>query len=172
MAKTNVRYFSKLLDQMRKAVRELPEKTYLEIGEYTSKRIVATARSGSTMISGTKEKLKSLSPGYVRARQIQQLKGDFSLDQEFFSPKKSNLTRTGQFLSSIRVTDIQKDKNRLVISPTGAREESSLTNEKLAAHLARGGRNIFGLDETGRKVIQQKVIRALQAQIRKNLLRK
>jgi hypothetical protein len=75
---------------------------------------------------GVKQKLKPLSPFYIELRKI--LKKESMLDPST-SPKKSNLTNTGQMLASIQV---KRASNGIVwLGPMGYRDDR-LTNEQVA----------------------------------------
>jgi hypothetical protein len=98
-------------------------------------------------------------------------KGMKHTDPDFFSPKRSNLTFTGQFLESLKVTKIDQENRIVTIEPTGTRDDG-LKNKKVGEYVAKQGRNIFGIDTTGLKVIKNMVIRELRNSLRKNLLKK
>lgn len=61
---------------------------------------------------------------------------------ETTSPKKSNLTFTGQMLRSVKV--IKMTGNTIVIGPTGSRDDG-LTNSEVAADNAKRGRTFMAL---------------------------
>lgn len=167
MAKTNVKNLGRVLDRLKKAISFLDEGVYLKLGEYVRNRIQSKARSGQTMISGSSKKLKKLSPDYIEYRK----KNADKADSEFFSPKRSNLTFTGQYLKSIRVTKISRANRTLFVEPTGTRKDG-LTNKKLSGYVAKQGRNIFGMDQTGLKVLKNMLVREIRNSLRKNLLKK
>jgi hypothetical protein len=89
--------------------------------------------------AGSKYKLPPLSPNYVKARK--RFKGLASTT----TPKKSNLTRTGQLLLSMDVVESQN--GRITITPTGIRRDEALSNLKLAGYLADKGRTFNRLSK-------------------------
>ena len=171
MADKNAIKLDDLLKRMRAAFNELPDRLYLDIGRYIAARIVFKARTGKTAVSGKESKLPPLSDGYVKQREARKKAGDSSLDSDFFSPRRSNLTLTGQYLKSIALVKFDRVKKLLQIRPTGRRKEG-LSNEKLSEYLAKQGRSIFGVDETGRRVVSNMVKNEIRKSIRKRLLRK
>lgn len=201
--------FKGIFGNLDRALKELDVNIYAEAGEYVKERIVAQARQGRTMVSGKQEKLPELSADYVDWREgiekgarkaassmrreakkndkdakvsVRDGKRKIGVDPKFFSPNRSNLTLTGQYLESIKVTDINPGRKEITIEPTGERKKGGPqwieskkkppSNKKLAGYLAKMGRSIFGLDETGKKVLLNKVKRKVRESIRKNLLRK
>lgn len=119
---------------------------------------------------GRQKKLPALSDGYVGTRT--RLKDN--LDQ-FTTPKRSNLTATGQLLNSVR----SGRRGALVIEIAGgARNKgldgrsSSLSNRTLAGYLEKKGRKFFGLttaEEAGLvREIKKVIIKALKAKLNTN----
>lgn len=82
-----------------------------------------------------REKLKPLSERYIEARKKGQL-GDFA------TPKRSNLTFTGQLLASLDV--IKLTRGSVVIGPTGSRRGGG-TNAQVAKYVAEQGRQFLSL---------------------------
>lgn len=171
MADKNQQKLDSLLKRMRLAFNELSDRLYLDIGQYMAARIVFKARTGKTMAGGQEKKLPPLSDRYVKDRQNRQKSGDSTLDSDFFSPRRSNLTLTGQYLKSIALVKFDRVKKLLEIRPNGRRTDG-LANQKLSEYLAKQGRSIFGLDQTGKRVISKMVVNEIRKSIRKNLLRK
>ena len=91
---------------------------------------------------------------------------------QFFSPARSNLTVTGQYLDSIEVLKIDKKKAEITIGPTGSRKDSKLSNAKLAEFLSEGGRAIWGLDATAIRRITLMVKEEIRTRFKNNLLKK
>jgi hypothetical protein len=188
------------------AMKSLNVDLYKEAGDYVRDRIVSKARQGKTMADGTEKDLAPLNPDYVvwrehlehgakgMTRQLRREakkkdkeakvgaaagKAAVGVDPKFFSPNRSNLTLTGQYLESIEVTNINAGRGEITIEPTGDRKKGGPqwieskkkppSNKKLAGYLAKMGRSIFGLDETGRKVLLNKVKRKVRDSIKKNL---
>ena len=118
----------------------------LEIGKFAADRIVKRTRLGRGVAEpeGEAAPLKPLSEAYVEARKREReagrgkggrfVKGAGKLSS-LTSPKKSNLTRTDQMLSSIKPE--RPKRGSVTITPTGTRKEGSLTNEEVAGYVSR-----------------------------------
>lgn len=171
MAKSNIKNLQATLDRVKDALTQISDETYKDIGNYVRDRIVAKARTGKTMVSGEEGPIKPLSSGYIEQRKRWKKSGKHDIDGDFFSPPRSNLTLTGQFLKSIIVKSVDRAKRIITIQASGTRTDG-LENRKLAEYLSQQGRNIFGIDKAGRQAIKQKVLRALRTQIKQKLLRK
>lgn len=93
------------------------------------------------------------------------------VDQEFFSPEKSNLTFTGQMLKAVRaVVKAVGKKVEITIDVADTRrvgKYEKLTNKKVAEYVADNGRPFLGLDDKG----VDRVRRLLLTNIRKSLVR-
>lgn len=89
---------------------------------------------------GAKSRLKPLSARYVdwRQKNKRQLSG-------FTTPRRSNLTKTGQMLDSMTI--LETSKGRVVIGPSGARKGSRLSNQKVAEFVTKQGRPFNYLSE-------------------------
>lgn len=197
------------LGTLRDVFQKLPPALFVEVGNYIAARIVFKARTGKTMVDGTEKPLKPLDKEYIefresimsgvktgaaRARQrrrensfqstkgiIKDVKGKV-VDPKYFSPARSNLTLTGQYLASIKLKSVNVAERLLTIAPSGMRKRGPqfikvknaplISNEKLASYLEKQGRSIFGIDKTTKSVISKKVINEIRKGLRKNLLRK
>lgn len=197
MAKTNVRGLNEFLKNLKDAVSHFDNAFFLELGEYASKRIVMMARSGKRMANGEATRLKPLSPEYIEFRE-KFMTGEKTgakrtqkkakkatkakvVDPAFFKPDRSNLTFTGQYLESIRVTKIDRASRTLTIEPDDTprkkgprfiKSSGEVTNKEIAEYQAKQGRNIFGMDKQGVQVMKTKVLNEIRKQLRKKLLRK
>lgn len=105
-----------------------------------------------------KERLKRLSPKYIKARQSFQ-----GLDSTT-TPAKSNLTRTGQMLRSTKVTRVTR--STATIEPTGTRDDG-LTNKEVAAFQEEQGRTYLNVS----RLEQAQILRFYRKSFR-DLLRK
>lgn len=85
-----------------------------------------------------KSKLRPLADSYVKQRRKTKLNA-------LTSAKKSNLTRTGQMLDSIKILSVSQKS--AVIGPTGSRSDSSSTNEQIVAYNAEKGRVFLNLSD-------------------------
>lgn len=162
--------FRKVFSKIRAAVNDLELDTLPEIAEVIRSRIQSQARAGKTMKSGTLEKIKALSPGYVKQRKKWRSRGKELGD--VFSPARSNLTVTGQYLDSIKTKSIEKKTATITVGVTGGRKGEKLTNAKLAEYLGMQGRSIWGIDNVTRKRITNMVKADIRNAIRRNLLKK
>jgi hypothetical protein len=86
---------------------------------------------GATENFGQRSRLKPLSSKYVAFRST------FSELYSQTTPKRSNLTLTGQMLDSLRV--ISSVRGAVVIGPKGARDDEK-TNEEIAGYVSEQGR--------------------------------
>lgn len=162
--------FREIFAKIRGAVNDLDLSVLPEIGELVSSRIRAVARTGKTMASGQATKMPALSASYVKDRKRWRARGEKVGD--VFSPARSNLTASGQYLDSIKTTKIDKAKAEVVVGATGKRTGESLTNQKLAEYLSEQGRSIWGIDAITRRRIVSMVKADIRNRIRKTLLKK
>jgi hypothetical protein len=98
------------------------------IGRFVVELIKERSRRGYGVAkNGNPEKSfpKPLSKGYVAQRRRSRL-------SPFTTPTKSNITRTGKLLASIRYT---VNTGRAVVRPVGSRNDSNLSNAELASEL-------------------------------------
>jgi hypothetical protein len=100
-----------------------------------------------------KGKLKPLSPNYIKFRsRYQDLYG-------LTTPKKSNLTLTGQLLNSLKIK--KTTQTQIIIGPSGKRytvgkvKSRNLTNERLAEYVADAGRPFLHLSDLEVKKLEQ-----------------
>lgn len=175
MADKNIQKLGNLLKRMRLVFDDLPTGLYLDIGRYVSARIVMKARSSKTMVDGKEKTIKPLkSEPYMKLRDKLKAENSPILDPVFFKNRprnKSNLTFTGQFLESIGLVRFIRTQKLLLFKAKGTRRDG-MTNEKLSGHIAKQGRSIFGLDDTGKQVIAKMVKTEIRKGLRKSLLRK
>lgn len=166
--------YKETFNRLRDAIIDLKLTNLKEIGDYIAKRIVQQARAGKTMAYGPEaEKLKPLKDTYIHERKVRQAKGDFTLDPDFFSPARSNVTLTGEFLRSVSCTEVDQANATITVAPSEEKHgQDKITNKQLGGYLSEQGRSIFGLDKTGRKVVAEMVKREIKALMRKNILRK
>jgi len=101
---------------------------------------------------------------YIAARERMTANGSVKVDKTFFSPKRSNLTLTGQMLDSL--SGLVKSKARSVEVFVEGRRDDGLTNQAVAKDLKSMGRTFLGLDEKGRGRIRKIVLDEIRRQIR------
>lgn len=137
--------------------------------EEVPKIIMRRTRLGKGVsLSGELEKLKPLSPEYIKMRK--RLASDLST---LTTPKKSNLTASGQLLSSIQGT---RQGTKFVFRFKESRAKtafggSSVTNSEIVGYQRKQGRRFFDLSKTERQGLERKVGGVLRRAIR-NLVKK
>lgn len=110
-----------------------------------------------------REKLKALSTKYVKRREKVGVKGEFG------SPRRSNLTFTGQLLKSIRFS-ISGATISLEIPPT-QRSEGTSTNAEVADYVSKAGREFFALTQGEQRIVVRKIKDLLLPIVRRILSR-
>jgi len=123
--------FKRLKDSIDDAVKPASLKP---IAEFTIKLIVKRTRLGYGVAKqfGSKARLKELSLSYKEFRK------DFKDLSPYTSARKSNLTLTGQMLTSMRILFMKNKK--ITIGPDGQRNDSSKSNAEIADFQAKKGR--------------------------------
>lgn len=132
-AKNQLKAFTR---RVRQAIqRTISEDELRMIGEEACRLIVARTRQGYGVAEdgGGRERLKPLSPTYIefRERYSSDLSGETS-------PRKSNLTLSGQMLDSMQVVSV--GNGGVTIGPKGSRSGpfgGDLTNDELARIVQR-----------------------------------
>lgn len=171
---SNIKYKILNLDSIFDGVRAIykeaiQQRNELEnIAEFARDRIVAETRKGNDLTGNAGAKQPPLSPGYVAyRRRVQKGKGKGwgggplpKPDLQFFSPKRSNLTLTGELLNSIDYK-VSVSSKSIIIEPTGVRSDGS-TNKEVAKDLANKGRYFLGLDERGFQRMRKVIIEAIR----------
>jgi hypothetical protein len=111
-----------------------------EIGELAVSLIVKRTRLGyGVNRNGSKRfRLAALSEGYVKQRK----KGGLS---SFTRPKKSNLTRTGQMLESVKV--IKASRGVITIGPEGRRNDGKTNDDVAIWNANRKGRSFIFISD-------------------------
>lgn len=131
----------------------------LQMKDFWVKRIQGFTRSGKSLFNNG-EPLKPLSSRYIAFRQ--RYTGPVS---QFFRPKKSNLTFTGQLLDSLKGSANVK-RQTISVFPTGTRSDGK-TNKEVAENVADNGRPFLGLDDKGRERLIQIAIRDLRRTLKR-----
>lgn len=119
-----------------------------EVGEEAKRLIFLRTKLGYGVDKqgGQKQKLKALSPFYVELRKLLAKDGDLHSST---TPKKSNLTNTGQMLDSLK---IKRAVNGLVwLGPMGYRDVG-LTNEEVANRVSKDRPFMFLSDLEEKKI--------------------
>lgn len=122
-----------VLDDIKKKLKKTGGKQPMRLlGNYALNLIRDRTRKGFGVphAGGSKEPLKALSANYIQWRQKNKRKLS-----KFAKPSKSNLTRTGRMLESLRV--IETKNFGFTIAPTGQSKEG-VPNEDIARHHEKG----------------------------------
>lgn len=131
----------------------------LQMRDFWVKRVQAFTRTGRSLFNNG-EKLKPLKASYVKFRERFQ-----GTTGEFFKPKKSNLTFTGQLLKSLKGSaNVQKQS--VSVFPTGQRSDGK-SNKEVAENVAENGRPFLGLDDKGVQRMTQIAIRDIRRNIKR-----
>lgn len=131
-------------------------------GELAIEAIVKRTRQGFGVnrTGGKSRRLKPLSESYIEQRKRKRSQLDSTT-----SPRRSNLTFTGQLLRSMRV---KKVTNRKVVwGPNKRRRRGGLTNERLGEIVAEQGRPFNFLAKTDIARLVKVVDKYLQRQMKK-----
>lgn len=150
--------------QIEKAMKELTSKKYLqEIGDFTADMIRLRTQLGYGVDSAgsTRARLKPLSEGYKEKRKKSKLNANTSAT-------KSNLTNTGQLLSSIKTVAIRG--TTVFVGPSGSRSGGS-TNEQIGEYVTEQGRPFNNLSNTEQKRLLDKVRQDAQSILEKALVK-
>lgn len=133
-------------------------------------------------------KFKPLSPGYIMMRQAA-LKDEIRANAktilgskrsakskrkkalkkfgDFFNPKKSNLTLTGEMLDALDSSiDTSGPSVRVYVKPSGRSDDSGLTNQAVAIKVAADGRPFLGIDTKGVNTMTRMIIAAVRRKLR------
>lgn len=169
---------SNWLYRMDKVVREKLFSTEImrQVGEFSVERIYSNTKRGRhPNDQGELVKNKELSPKYIEYRKkyskIAAQTGDF------FSPKRSNLTLTGQLLDSIdmrfigrRLIEIfipnTRRKPPVSISERPRKPKPQKTNKEVAISLFLNGRPFMRMDRVGLRTIRNMFQRDLRSKLR------
>lgn len=132
---------TKKLEEMAKQI-TLPKNTrQLEvIGQLAVDLIVKRTRLGFGVKKngGKRFRLASLTEGYVKQRK----KGGLS---SFTRPKKSNLTRTGQMLESVKI--LKLSRGVITVGPQGKRNDGKSNDDIAIWNAKRKGRSFIYISD-------------------------
>lgn len=160
-----LRDLRRFLDRLGKDV--ISARTMREFGDMTSDIIYKRVKSGfgvndERATDPRRKKLKRLSPGYIRQRARDGVRGEFG------APRRSNLTNTGEMLGSFKVQNIRDGSFELVI-PNSLRKDGK-TNARVAEFVEQQGRPFFALTKDERQILvkelEDRIRRALRATLR------
>ena len=139
MASNNLQKFTLKLQS---AIASLTTKDHMiAVGNFVVNKIRVRTRLGYGVAKhgGEKTKLKPLSPRYVKSRM--KMKGLSQLT----TPKKSNLTRTGSMLDSLKVKGFRE--NAILIQTSG-RDRYGVSNEDKATWNEEKGRPFIYMSDS------------------------
>lgn len=128
----------KIMTNMKRAIDDgISRKAIMPTGLFIVSLIQKRTRLGYgvSQNGGDKKRLKGLTEGYIAQRARDKSKGRLS---SFTSPGRSNLTRTGQLLDSLRAEYTGSGSIR--ISPSGLRFDGRLSNLRVAQYQEDQGR--------------------------------
>lgn len=111
---------------------------------------------------GSKSKLKALSPRYVKFRK------QYNLLAQSTTPKKSNLTLTGQMLDSVTITKVENGS--IKVGPTGKRFDNDKTNIQIAQYNQDKGRTFNRISQLESQQILREFRRSFGDLLRKRQL--
>lgn len=136
-----------------------------EVGDFAAKRIKTRTKLGWSVkdTGAQKERMKPLKQTSVEQRKKMLEQGRLS---GLTTPKKSNLTRTGQLLDSIRPKNATR--STVKVGPTGQRDDGK-TNQRVGEYVSDAGRPFNNLSDAERQAVTDKIRRDLQNLIRKHL---
>lgn len=132
--KSPVIQMKKIVDRIGKSMTEAIKSSALKpTADFLAEIVVKRTRLGYGVDNnyGKKTKLAALSKRYVKSRTM------FAGLNPLTTPKKSNLTRTGQMLDSIRA---RTRDGIIIIEPTGRRDDG-LSNADVAMFAHMGSKN-------------------------------
>lgn len=118
-----------ILNKLSKTVQESVNRIAMQkVGDFAALLIVKRTRLGYGVEDNfnEKKKLAGLSLNYIKTRKKNGVDGTTS-------PKKSNLTKSGQMLRSVKAK--YKSKGVVIIAPSGVRSDGN-TNEEIAQYNA------------------------------------
>lgn len=155
---------------LRRGVNQSFDKKFMKaLGELAIDQIVRRTRKGKgvSRTGGKPKPLKALSGSYIAYRSANR----FRLDSTT-SPRRSNLTFTGQLLRSMRVKEVTNRRvvwgpNKRIRGGRGQFTPSGLTNEKLGEIVAEQGRPFNFLSKTDIEVLSKRIDKMLKRKLRR-----
>lgn len=158
--------FDKINKKIKDALKELekPENTKLfadDVADDIRKR--TRLGFGVPENKASKQKLKPLRPLTIKQRL--ELKKAGELDQRT-TPKRSNLTRTGQLLDSIQGT---KKKGEIVVEIKEGRKGERVKNSEIVENQEKQGRPFFYITDIEFKKLTRDIKKSILKIIRGNL---
>jgi hypothetical protein len=141
----------------KKSMKLVGELAILAIVERTRGRNKGVSRTG-----GKERRLKALAKSTIEGRTRLKNLGRLHKDT---SPRRSNLTRSGKLLDSMKIKEV---KNKYVRwGPKGRRRGEGITNEQVAEYVAQGGRPFNFLSKKDITKITKLIDKILQSEMRR-----
>jgi len=135
----------------------------LEFAELVAQTIYKRTKSGKGLTinkvswgDNSLKEIKPLSPEYVSYRS-RKILGPFA------SPRRSNLTFTGELLESI-IARIKGDS--AIVEIQDIQHSSGVKMKELAEHVSENGRPFFGLADSEVKIVENYIRRKIRERIR------
>jgi hypothetical protein len=141
---------------------QLDESELNNVAEFAVMRIRSATIQGKSLATG--QKFKPLAKSTITTRFRAQKKGT-SLS-EFFIPRKSHLTFTGQMIAALTAMINTRKQTITVDVDNTPRKGSYLTNQDVARHVEERGRPFIGLDEAGKKRVTNMVKAVMRRKLR------
>lgn len=159
---------SRLSIEINKRLAKLVDISLMKIlGDFARELIIKRTRLGYGVVipEAEKTRLKPLKESYIEVRKKDKKKGRLFNET---TPRKSNLTRTGQMLDSIRywIRDNGYRKAIELFVPDSRRNDGR-TNNEVAGHVQSNGRIFFNLSKQEKTQIKRLAIKELRARIKK-----
>ena len=154
------------VNAMKKALEELRKPENMKrYGEMLRDMIKLRTKLGDGVkkVGDPKQRLKALKESTKRDRERLKEKGKLSQNT---SPGKSNLTRSGDLLDSLKVKSVSTGK--VTIGPSGTREDG-LTNEAVAKYVSEQGREFNNASKIELKRLNTEVKKDLRRLIKSQL---
>lgn len=139
-----------------------------DIGKESVRYIKGKTRSGTNLETGKKH--APLKDSSIRARQYLD---DFNSTDNTYSPKRSNVTFSGQLVESMKFEKVARGVNILFPSDirkpykTANKSGKAYSNKKIYEYLVEQGRGFLGIDDTLKKNITSIIRRFLRRSLRK-----
>lgn len=125
------------------------------LGDFIARMIRVRTRLGYGVNGNSKKKLKALKESTIEQREREDL-------YEETTPRRSNLTRSGQMLNSI-TKKITKINFLTVLVPKTDRSDSDKTNADIAYYNELKGRKFFALTDSEINQIKREAVKLIKS---------
>lgn len=166
MAKVKVEGFGDIAKAFDKTFETIitNESLLKEIGEEARTYIIGKTRSRADL-SEEGAKQRPLEKSSIKTRRYME---KYNKTDPTYSPKRSNVTFTGQILNSIKVfissgkIELRPDGNRQPYSTANGPVEKTPDNYTLAKYLEEKDRTFMAIDAKGQEILRQFTIRQIR----------